>query len=204
MRIFAVLTITMITLVNVQVKAQWPLTAFDISPLLIGEPIPDVNITNSRGVTESLMSITKEKATVIIFYRGDWCGNCITHFSQEISPILPEITKLGYNLMAISPDMPDTLITTSRKTKMNPNLFYSDSDGTLSTAMGVAFQQRERSLNRLSAYSNGKNKGFLPVPSVFVINSENKIIFEYINPNGPQHQLRIRGQFLLAVLQALQ
>jgi peroxiredoxin len=190
-------------LTNSQLKAQFAPTALDICPLLIGEPIPDVIITDSKGMSESLVTLTKEKPTVIFFYRGNWCSNCIIHFSQEIAPIVPEITKLGYNLIAISPDVPDTLIITSKKTGLDQAVFYSDGDGKLSTAMGVAFQQGEKSLSRLLAYSGGKNKGFLPVPSAFVVNTENKIIFEYINPNGPQHQLRIRGKFLLAVLQAL-
>jgi peroxiredoxin len=200
---FIVFTIALTGLINAQIKAQFAPTAFDICPLLIGEPVPDVMITDSKGVAKSLVALTKEKPTVIFFYRGNWCSNCIIHFSQEIAPIAPEITKLGYNLIAISPDVSDTLITTSKRTKLDQAVFYSDGDGKLSIAMGIAFQQGEKSLSRLLAYSGGKNKGFLPVPGVFVVNTENKIIFEYINPNGPQHQLRIRGKFLLAVLQAL-
>lgn len=202
-KFFTVFTIAIIGLINFQVKAQFAPTAFDICPLLIGEPVPDVMITDSKGVAKSLLTLTKEKPVVIFFYRGDWCSNCITHFSQEIAPIVPEITKLGYNIIAISPDAPDTLVVTARKTKLDQAVFYSDGDGKLSTAMGVAFQQGEKSLNRLLTYSGSKNKGFLPVPGVFVVNTDNKIIFEYINPNGPQHQLRIRGKLLLAVLQAM-
>ena len=89
------------------------------------------------------------------------------------------------------------------KTGLSADMFYQDGDGSLSSAMGVAFQQSERSLPRLEAYSGGKNKGYLAVPGVFVVNTDQDIIFEYINPNGPNHLLRIRGKFLVAVLQAL-
>ncbi len=202
-KLIVVLAIVITGLIISRVDAQIAPTSFDICPLLIGESVPDVLITDSKGLSRSLRAIAKEKPTLIFFYRGNWCSNCIIHFSQEIAPNVPEIKKLGYNLIAVSPDMPDTLIVTSKKTNLDPSVFYSDGDGTLSRAMGVAFQQGEKSLPRLLAYSGGKNKGFLPVPGLFVVNTDGKIIFEYINPNGPQHQLRIRGKFLLAVLRAL-
>ena len=190
-------------LINSQVKAQLPATAFDISPLLIGEQAPDIMLTDVKGNQKSLVAITKEKPTVLFFYRGNWCSNCITHFSEQIAPIQSDILNLGYNMIAVCPDVPDTLLVTSQKTKLSSSIFYSDGDGALTKAMGIAWQQSERSLPRLLAYSGGKNKGFLPVPCVFVLDTSQKIIFEYINPNGPGSQLRIRGKFLLAVLQAL-
>ena len=195
--------IVLIGLINSQVMAQLPATAIDICPLLIGERVPNIMLIDTKGNQQSLVALTKEKSTVLFFYRGNWCSNCITHFSEQIAPIESEILNLGYNIIAISPDVPDTLLKTSQKTKLSSSIFYSDGDGSLAKAMGVAWQQSEKSLPRLLAYSGGKNTGFLPVPSVFVLDTDQKIIFEYINPNGPNHMLRIRGKFLLAVLQAL-
>lgn len=190
-------------LISKNLIAQLPATAFDISPLLIGEKVPDIMITGSKGSPQSLITLTKEKPAVIFFYRGNWCSNCIIHFRDQIEPVQQDILNLGYNMIAISPDVPDTLLVTSRKTGLSSSIFYSDGDGSLAKAMGIAWQQNERSLPRLSAYSGGKNKGFLPVPAVFVVDTNQKIIFEYINPNGPGYQLRIQGKFLLTVLQAL-
>jgi peroxiredoxin len=200
---FRKVILTQINEISKEILTKMPSTAFDISPLLIGEPLADLKITNSMGQVESLHGLIKEKPAVIIFYRGNWCGNCITYFSQEIGPVISEIKKLGYNLIAISPDMPDTLLITSRKTNIDKNVFYSDANGSVSSSIGIAFQQNEKIRPRLLAYSGGKNTGFLPVPAVFVINTENKIIFEYINPNGPGHVLRMRGKFLITVLKGL-
>ena len=200
---FFLLFISIAFLINSVAYGQLPATNFDISPLLIGEPIPDVMITDSKGVQQSIVALTKEKPTLIFFYRGKWCGNCVTHFSEEIAPIASEIATLGYNIIAISPDMPDTLVLTAQLVKLDPKVFYSDGEGALSTGMGVAVQQAERSLARLTSYSGGKNKGYLPVPSLFIVGTDQKIMFEYINPNGPQSNLRIRGKFLLTILQGL-
>jgi peroxiredoxin len=195
--------VTLAGLIGSQIKAQLPATAFDISPLLIGEKAPDIMLTDTKGNQKSLVEITKEKPSVLFFYRGNWCSNCIIHFSEQIAPIQSDILNLGYNMIAVCPDVPDTLLITSQKTKLNSSMFYSDGDGSLTKAMGIAWQQSERSLPRLLAYSGGKNKGFLPVPCVFVLDTNQKIIFEYINPNGPGYQLRVNGKFLLTVLQAL-
>lgn len=186
-----------------QTIAQLPTNNTDIAPLLIGEQVPDVMLTGTDGKEYSLVSLTKDKPTLIIFYRGKWCSNCIRHFSQEIAPIEKQIFDLGYNMLAVCPDMPDTLIKTAQKVNLNPAHFYSDGEGALSKAMGIAVQQSERMLTMLSNYSGGKNKGFLPVPGEFILDTNQKILFEYINPMGSSDKLRIRGKFLMAVLQAL-
>jgi peroxiredoxin len=190
-------------LFSIPTMAQLPTNNTDISPLLIGEQVPDVMLTGTDGKEYSLVSLTKDKPTIIIFYRGKWCSNCIRHFSQEIAPIETQISELGYNMLAICPDVPDTLIKTAQKVNLNPAHFYSDGEGALSKAMGVAVQQQERMLPMLSSYSGGKNKGYLPVPGEFILDTNQKIIFEYINPMSPSDKLRIRGKFLMAVLQAL-
>ena len=199
------LTLVLIAcLANAHVFAQLPTTALDISPLLIGEIIPDAPLTDTKGNTQSLYSITKNKPTLIIFYRGDWCYNCINHFNDEIVPNLSEIEKLGYNFIAISPDSPENLLKTSGQTKIAPTSIFADGDGSLSKAMGISWKQQDRMLDMILESSGGTNKeGYLPVPAVYVVDAKNQILFQYINPNGPQSDLRIKGKLLLAVLEAL-
>ena len=63
--------------------------------------------------------------------------------------------------------------------------------------MGIAFKAPERYIERLMKNSDGLNEGFLPVPSVFVVDTSGKIEYEYINPN---YKTRLGADFLLAVL----
>jgi peroxiredoxin len=202
-RTFILTCVVLMGMFSQQTMGQLPANNIDISPLLIGEQVPDVMLTGTDGKEYSLISLTRDKPTLIIFYRGKWCSNCIKHFSQEIAPIEKQISDLGYNLLAICPDMPDTLIATAKKVNLNQSHFYSDGDGALSKAIGVAVQQQERMLTLLSSYSGGKNKGYLPVPCEFVLDTNRKVTFQYINPMGPSEAIRIRGKFLLTVLQAL-
>ena len=138
-----------------------------------------------------------------MFYRGDWCSNCINHFSAEIVPNLSRINALGYNVMFIGPDSPEWIRTTAGKINISPSIIYSDASGELSVAMGIAWQQPERSLERLTEYSVGKNKGFLPVVSTFVVDKDKTIIFEDIRTNGIPAAARIKSKLLMAILENL-
>ena len=178
--------------------AQIAEKAEDISPLLIGEKIPDITLTSTSGKQETLATITAGKPSIILFYRGGWCPFCNRHLA-EIGTIEDKILELGYQLIAISPDASEKLNASIDKNKLKYSL-YSDGSGALSQAMGIAFKAAERSLGTLTEYSNGLNAGFLPVPSVFVINSEGVIAFEYITPD---YKVRISAKLLLAVLENL-
>lgn len=197
MKLVAAIFIVMISL-SLTVSAQLADKAQDISPLLIGETVPDAVLKDSESGDQPFLNILKKKPTVILFYRGGWCPYCNTHLS-EIRNAESEILKLGYQIIAISPDSPENLQVTDEKHKLNYQL-YSDSDGKLANAMGIAFKVEERRKKKLYDNSGGLNDGFLPVPSVFITDTSGQILFEYINPN---YKRRMSAELLLAVLKNL-
>lgn len=180
------------------ISAQIPEKAEDISPLLIGEIIPDVVLKALDASDHSMLDILSEKPTVLLFYRGGWCPYCNMQLS-EMQGAESEIIKLGYQIVAISPDSPKNLQSTNEKNELHYSL-YSDADGTFMKAMGIAFEAPERSVDKLKKYSDGLNKGILPVPAVFVVDTSGKIEFEYINP---YYKTRLSADLLLAVLKEL-
>ena len=179
-------------------QAQLPEQAQDVSPLLIGETMPDHELVNTDGETVAFHSLLKDKMTVLIFYRGGWCPYCNQHLA-ELGQRESDILDLGYQIMAISPDAVTELSKTGAKDEINYQLL-SDADGSFSQEVGIAFKAPERYENRLFKVSDGENKGHLPVPSVFVLNSEGLILFEYINPDYKQ---RMSADMLLAVLKVI-
>ncbi|HMQ90014.1 MAG TPA: peroxiredoxin-like family protein [Flavilitoribacter sp.] len=184
--------------ITLRVSAQLPEKAEDISPLLIGESFPDENLVNLKGDGVSILDLVKEKPTVVIFYRGGWCPYCNRHLA-EIGQREEEILSLGYQVLAVSPDKAEKLRETADKNELKYRLF-SDEGGVLAKAVGIAFDAPGIVKSRLKNFSDGKNEGYLPVPSVFVLNTGGEILFEYINPDYKQ---RIGGDLLLAVLTAL-
>jgi len=179
-------------------SAQLPEKAEDISPLLIGEKIPDVALKATNGSNQQLHNIFGQKPTVLLFYRGGWCPFCNAHLA-EIQEAQNEILNMGYQIIAVSPDSPENLQATDEKQNLAYNL-YSDAGGKLTKAIGIAFEAPERYSGMLSEKSEGLNKGFLPIPAVFVVDTSGNIEFEYINPD---YKTRLSGGMLLAVLKEL-
>lgn len=176
-----------------------PEKATDISPLLTGESIPEIELKKINGETIALKNITRSKPTVLIFYRGGWCPYCNLHLS-ELQRIEKDILMLGYQIVAVSPDSGENLKASMDKHKLNYQLL-SDSDMKAAQAFGIAYAVPETSKARLSDSSGRKNPGLLPVPSVFVLDQQGEILFEYINPD---YKKRVKSGLLLAVLKELQ
>ncbi|MFK7000843.1 redoxin domain-containing protein [Flavobacterium oreochromis] len=173
-------------------------SATEISPILIGETLPNAKIQKTDSSFVSTHTVINKKKTVLIVYRGGWCPYCNVHLGN-IGAVENDIVKLGYQIIAISPDSPESLMKTSEKDKLKYTL-YSDSKGDLLTAMGITYEAPLNYKSVISKGSNMVNKNFLPVSSLFVINEDNKVIFEYI---APDYKHRISEKLLLNVLKNL-
>ena len=181
-----------------QIFAQVPDKAKDISPLLYGEKIPDGVLKTADGEKHKIASILGGKTTILLIYRGGWCPYCNAHLA-EIQQAESQILKLGYQLVAISPDSPENLKSTDEEHQLNYSL-YSDTNGNFLKDLGIIFNAPGKYSDMLSKRSNEKNQGVLPVPSVFVVDTSGTILFEYINPD---YKTRISAGLLLAVLKEL-
>ncbi|MCD2422495.1 AhpC/TSA family protein [Niabella pedocola] len=171
----------------------------DISPLLIGEPIPPTILPDKEGNLLDLNKAVAEKPTVLIFYRGGWCPFCNRQLSdlQGINKIL---VKKGFQVVAISTDSPGLLKSTAEKGRLDYTLL-SDADVATALKFGIAYKAPKQYTGILSKSTGGKNSAFLlPVPAVFMLDRKGTIRFEYINPDFKQ---RISGALLLAAADAL-
>lgn len=159
-----------------------PLQPQDISPLLIGEPIPKATLPDAEGKAVDLNALVAQKPTILVFYRGGWCPYCNKQLAG-LQQIEQDLTKMGYQLIAVSTDSPDNLKQTGNKQHLTYTLL-SDADLALSKQFGIAFKAPVQYDKFLPAASGGKNTDkLLPVPSVFILNKKGNIGFEYINPN---------------------
>lgn len=179
--------------------------AEDVCPINIGEEIPSVNVRDVDGKEINLLDLTKGKKSILIFYRGGWCPYCNVHLS-ELQQVEDDILALGYKLIAISIDKPEKLKESLQEHSLNYEL-YSDSKAEVSKAFGIAFKVEDSQVEMLKNHnmnlekSSGEQHHILPVPSVFIVDEEGKIIFEYVNPN---YKIRMSGNLLLETAKNLQ
>jgi peroxiredoxin len=172
-----------------------PKSATDIAPLLIGEKIPDITLKTAENTVVKISDLLKKKKTILVFYRGGWCPYCNMHL-QALADAEKEILDLGYQIIAVSPDAPENLKITAEKDQIKYTLL-SDSNGEFIKAVGIAFTAPENYKSVINVHSNGVNASLLPVPSVFVVNPEGDILFEYISPDFKH---RITTELLVSVL----
>lgn len=167
---------------TIKVVSGVPLKPEDISPLLVGESIPILNLLSSTGESFDVNKSVAAKQTILVFYRGGWCPYCSKQLAglQEIEK---DLAAMGYQVIAISTDSPDNLNASKDKAKLTYTLL-SDADLSASKKFGIAFKSPKGYDKFLPTTSGGKNVDkLLPVPSVFILNKKGKIVFEYINPN---------------------
>ncbi len=157
--------------------------------------MPGIQITSTVNKKISLKEIVSKQSTILLFYRGGWCPFCNAHLA-EVGEITKEIMAMGYQIIAVSPDSPEQLQASLAEQDLDYALF-SDADGKLTQAMGLAFKSPKKYGSILTNVSGGKNPGFLPVPVLFVLDTEGTILFEYISPNYKQ---RIAAPLLIDVL----
>ena len=195
-KLFFIFLVTLTSVANAQ--NPLPKSATDIAPLLIGEKIPNIILKSSENTDVLLSDLLKKKMSVLVFYRGGWCPYCNLHL-QALAEAEKQILDLGFQIIAISPDAPANLKITEEKDKVKYTLL-SDSKGELIKATGIAFEAPENYKSVINVHSNGANSSFLPVPSVFITDTNADIQFEYISPDFKH---RISSQLLISILKNL-
>lgn len=159
--------------------------------LEVGDTIPDVSVAGIKGGSVSLRAIVSKKPTVLIFYRGGWCPYCNTHLGK-LQSIESEILGHGYQIVALSPDRPAELERSLEKHKLTYALF-SDSAMDAAKAFGLAFTVENTTLVKYRIVginlekASGEEHHMLPVPAVFLVNTDGMIQFAYSN-----HDYKVR------------
>ncbi len=98
------------------------------------------------------------------------------------------MTKLGFPVVAISPDQPSKL-EESRKANSLGYTLYSDSSLSAARAFGIVFQLSGDEVKRYKGYgidladASGETHHQLPVPSVFLVEAGGTIRWVYSNPD---------------------
>lgn len=176
-------------------KAQIAPVAEDISPLLIGEKIPEAILLDKNNQKVSILELIKTKPTILVFYRGGWCPYCNTHLSA-LANKEEEILKLGYQILAVSPENFENIEKTTNDNSINYTIL-SDPEGQFIQQMGLAFKPNSKTITYMQAKTKGTLVEVLPVPAIMILNKDAEIVFEYINPT---YKKRMSEELLLNIL----
>ena len=154
--------------------------------LFINSKAPDFKATDQYGKEIRLKDVLKDSLVVLIFYRGQWCPYCNRQL-KKLEDSLQLIKDKRAKLIAVTPEKTEYISKTIEKTKASYSLLY-DKEMKIMKAYAVAFEVDDRTVSRYKnadidlATANGqKDKVYLPVPAIYIINKESTIIYRFFD-----------------------
>lgn len=183
-------------------KGQVASTAEEVTPLEVGEEIPNVTLQDPFGNDTELHTLVSKKPALLIFYRGGWCPYCNAHLSQLVE-IEEQLYDMGIQILAVSPDQPSYLKESVMEHELNYKLL-SDSDMNASKQFGIAFEVDTATVNRYKrngldlAERSGHDHYLLSVPAAFLVDTTSTIQYRYFNPD---YTVRIENDEILSTVE---
>jgi peroxiredoxin len=190
-------------LVAVASAAALAPSAEAVQPLAVGEAAPAFTLPDAAGKSFDLAAAFAARPTVLVFYRGGWCPFCNRHLAA-LAEIEPELRRLGYQIIGISPDAPEALHATGESHNLRYQLL-SDAAMQASPAYRIAYRippdlaEKYRGYGVTLPRTPDGSEPWLPVPAAFIVGRDGRVKFAYANAD---YQVRISNEDLLAAARA--
>jgi peroxiredoxin len=154
--------------------------------LFINSKAPDFKGKDQDGNDVSLKELRKKGNVVVFFYRGNWCPYC-NRYLKKLQDSLELIKGKHAQIVAITPEGDEGIDSTVAKTGATFPIIY-DKDMKIANGYKVAFKVDDRTLGRyknagidLLKNNNQVKDAYLPVPAVYIVNSEGTVTFRYFD-----------------------
>ncbi len=152
--------------------------------LQVGDNAPDFSLTNADGNIVTLYETLEKGPVILMWYRGGWCPYCnITlHYMQEN---LVNFEKYGANLLALTPELPDSSLSTKEKNELAFEVL-SDLNNEVAKEYNVVFKLTEDVAELyekgfgLSQY-NGNADNELPLAATYLIGKDKVIKYAFLD-----------------------
>ena len=182
----------------------YPLSPYDVRPVLVGTKAPAFNVHDAAGKPFSFDPDNLDAPALIIFYRGGWCPYCNKHL-MKLRNIEQDMIDLGFDALFLSADKPEKLREMQTENEFSYTLL-SDNDLIASTAFGLTYYVSDQLLEKLIGWehdiedASGRDHRLLPVPGVFLVNREGIIEYHYVNPD---YKVRMEPSVILAAARVM-
>ena len=150
----------------------------------LGDAAPDFALTNAKGDTVRLSDYLKQGPVILTWYRGGWCPYCNLTLNA-LQQALPSFKAAEANLIALTPELPDKSLSTADKNALEFEVL-SDIGNKVAREYGIVFKLTDAVAKMyeekfgMSKY-NGDDSNELPLAATYIINSEGKIIYAFLD-----------------------
>ncbi|HEY1535677.1 MAG TPA: peroxiredoxin-like family protein [Polyangiaceae bacterium] len=169
-----------------------------------GQKAPDFSLPDTHEKTVSLSSLLANGPAVVTFYRGGWCPFCDLQL-RTYQSVLPEIHRLGAELVAISAQTADYALSDVEKKQLTFPVLH-DAHNRVSREYGLVFtlsevmKQLQTSFGNPIPKFNGDDSWELNMPGTFVIDRAGIVQLGHVDPN---YMVRLEPAALLDALRRL-
>jgi peroxiredoxin len=171
----------------VAVKTNFQKSFNRSAAIKVGDTLPPFNLTNAVGQEVSSASLLSKGPLLITFYRGEWCPYCNLAL-RSLQSQLPAFQSKGVTLVAISPELPNTSLTTKEKHDLQFEVL-SDVGNEYTKKLGLLFQQPDElrpifeKIGHDLKSRNGDDSFAVPVPATLLVDKEGKVRNSFVEPD---------------------
>lgn len=150
----------------------------------LGDKAPNFTLKNANGKSVQLYDELKNGPVVLVWYRGGWCPYCNLTL-KRLQDEQPNFDKFNASLVAITPELPDSRLSTKEKNELSFEVL-SDIGNKVGKEYGVVFELTDAVAKRYQAGFdlhgyNGDKSNTLPLAATYIINSDGKIVYAYLD-----------------------
>lgn len=169
-----------------------------------GDAMPAFALPDAMGRMRHSGELLDGRAVVIAFYRGGWCPYCSIEL-QALQSRLDDIAQKGARLVAISPQTPDSSLSTQEKLALAFPVL-SDAGNQVARKFGIVFTLEEslrplyRAMGADIPAANGDQSFELPVPATYIVDRAGTIAHTFVSID---YRERASPDTILTALSAL-
>jgi len=169
-----------------------------------GDKIPSFILPDAKSNPVSSSELLMNGPIVINFYRGGWCPYCNLEI-RAFQNVLHRIEQLGAKLVAISPNLPDKVLSTVKEKELTFDVL-SDVGNKVAKKFGLVFTLTEELRPIYKGFGidlpaeNGDDSYELPIPATYVVDSKGIITLSFADAD---YKKRLEPQETIRALEAI-
>jgi peroxiredoxin len=153
-----------------------------------GTVLPDAQLIDAHGAPTTLSAAVGGGTAVLVFYRGAWCPYCNIALSAYQTHLLPQLTRRGVPLVAVSPQKPDGSLTMQQKNDLDFTV-VSDPGNAIAARLGILTRpsrearaaQLQLGLDLTAVNADGTDT--LPMPATVILDAARTIRWIDVHPD---------------------
>jgi peroxiredoxin len=152
--------------------------------LKVGDTAPDFELPNASSKPIRLSELLKTGPVVLTWYRGGWCPYCNIAL-HDLQEALPEIHKVGGTLVAVSPEIPDSSLSTAEKHSLKFEVL-SDKGNHVAQTYGIVYKipvsvvEQYKGRLDIPAYNHDESWE-LPLAATYIVDSQGVIRWVFLD-----------------------